>query len=155
MVPSLGLLSQYVDRGIVLSTCNRLEVYAFEDRVVVPQRVREFVAGYSGMSSTRLEPYFYEYWDADCVKHLFRVAAGLDSMVGGERQILGQVRTAYSAASELGCVRALCLGCSTNPYGRGVASIAIPTSGIILAQLAGLRSNWFVPLWATCTDGRP
>lgn len=105
LVPSLGLLSQYVDRGVILSTCNRLEVYTFGDRVDLPQRAREFVADYSGMSSAQLDPYLYEYWEGDCIKHLFRVAAELDSMIVGEEQILGQVRTDYSVASEQGHVR--------------------------------------------------
>ena len=99
--PSLERLLQFVDRGLVLSTCNRLEVYTFGVGDYLSHQVREFMAGYSGVPGAKLEPHLYRYEEGECVKHLFRVAAGLDSMVVGEKQVLGQVRTAYSVASRM------------------------------------------------------
>lgn len=110
---ALDELNRRVAPGVILSTCNRLEVYtlaadkggaaaAGED---LPGRLRDFVADYWGVPAAELRPYCYDYSERECVRHLFRVASGLDSMVVGEWEILGQVRAAFSAASERGYVR--------------------------------------------------
>jgi glutamyl-tRNA reductase len=89
---------------LVLSTCNRSEVYG-----VPPETTRESAAALSNYLSTfhsvRLElltPSLYHHYDRQAVRHLFRVASGLDSMMLGEAEILGQVREAYRAAYEDG-----------------------------------------------------
>lgn len=106
LAPSLGFLSRYVGQGVVLSTCNRLEVYTFDsENADLVSKVSDFLAAYSGVESSQLETHFYQHRDSDCARHLFRVASGLDSMVAGERQILGQVRAAFSVASQHGYIR--------------------------------------------------
>ena len=105
LAPSLERMLQFVDRGLILSTCNRLEVYTFGDGDQLSYQVREFLSDYSGVPGTQLEPHFYQHGEGNCVKHLFRVAAGLDSMVVGEKEVLGQVRAAYSIATQQGCAR--------------------------------------------------
>ena len=78
----------------ILSTCNRLEFYAVShtDRF---EPLLQFTSETSGVSVTELEPHLYRYTQAEAVLHLGRVASGLDSMILGEPQILGQVTEAY------------------------------------------------------------
>ena len=100
---ALRQLSEYVPQSAILSTCNRTEVYVYDpDDIGLVGRVGDFLIGYSGIPGPELERHVYQLWETDCVSHLFRVAAGLESMIVGERQILGQVRSAFSAASEGG-----------------------------------------------------
>jgi glutamyl-tRNA reductase len=84
---------------VVLSTCNRIEVYArcthFHPAV---GDVSAFLADYSGADSDEFADLLYTYYDDAAVAHLFSVAAGLDSMIVGESEILGQVREAWQAA---------------------------------------------------------
>ena len=109
---ALTALNRQVAPGVILSTCNRLEIYtltsepaaAAEERVLL-SRLQAFAADYFGVAAAELRPYCYHYGERDCVRHLFRVASGLDSMIVGEWEILGQVRAAFSAASEGGQVR--------------------------------------------------
>jgi glutamyl-tRNA reductase len=83
----------------VLSTCNRTEIYArcthFHAAV---GDVRDFLAAHSGAAPDDFETHLYTYYDDAAVAHLFSVAAGLDSMIVGESEILGQVRDAWQAA---------------------------------------------------------
>jgi glutamyl-tRNA reductase len=89
---------------VLLSTCNRTEVYsASADPDAARQALVEFLAGSRGLGGAKaLEPYLYTRADADAARHLFRVAAGLDSLVVGEPQIFGQVKDAFAAASSAG-----------------------------------------------------
>src|SRR4051794_10954008 len=84
---------------VVLSTCNRTEIYArgthFHPAV---GDVREFLGAYSGADPDEFGDHLYTYYDEAAVAHLFSVAAGLDSMIVGESEILGQVRDAWQAA---------------------------------------------------------
>jgi glutamyl-tRNA reductase len=106
LAPSLELLTGYVKQGVILSTCNRLEVYAFEEpETDLLDRITAFLAAVSGISESELTSHLYRHQGDGCAQHLFRVTSGLDSMVVGETQVLGQVRTAFSVATELGCVR--------------------------------------------------
>ena len=95
------LRRDHVTEAVVLSTCNRVEVYAgvaaFHGGLA---DVSAELAGRAGTDTSTLAPHLYVRWDADAVTHALRVAAGLDSMVVGETQILGQVRAAYAAATE-------------------------------------------------------
>ena len=109
LAAALAKLAGQVAPGVILSTCNRLEVYTLTDDSTPAGdssgaddalgQLRQFLAEYSGLPASDLLPYLYDYREGDCVKHLFRVASGLDSMVVGEWEILGQVRAAFSAAS--------------------------------------------------------
>ncbi|QSB14434.1 glutamyl-tRNA reductase [Natronosporangium hydrolyticum] len=97
-----GLLRRdHVTEVAVLSTCNRVEVYAgvstFHGGVA---DISATLAQRAGVDPALLAHHLYVHWDADAVTHTLRVAAGLDSMVAGETQILGQVREAYAAATD-------------------------------------------------------
>ena len=103
---ALAQLADYVPQSVILSTCNRTEVYAYDrDDIGLAGRVGDFLIAYSGVEGADLERHLYQVWENDCVQHLFRVAGGLESMIVGERQILGQVRAAFSAASQEGYAR--------------------------------------------------
>ena len=89
--------------GVVLSTCNRTEVYVHTREghgEIPPSELMRDLADFKGYASGTVLPSFYELEGGDVARHLFRVAAGVDSMVLGEGQILGQVRSAFSAAHE-------------------------------------------------------
>jgi glutamyl-tRNA reductase len=86
---------------VVLSTCNRAEIYAVAESDAAAETLTSFFGDYHGIDSTRLNGHLYCHRGVDVARHLFRVAAGLDSLVVGEPQILGQVKTAYAAASDL------------------------------------------------------
>lgn len=94
------LRREHVSEAVTLSTCNRVEVYAgvsaFHGGVA---DISALLAAHAGVDPAQLTPHLYVHWDYDAVTHALRVAAGLDSMVVGEAQILGQMREAYAAAS--------------------------------------------------------
>ncbi len=103
---ALAQLADYVPQSVILSTCNRTEVYTYDaDDIGLVGRVGDFLIAYSGVAGAELERHIYQLWEADCVAHLFQVAGGLESMIVGERQILGQVRAAFSVASRAGYVK--------------------------------------------------
>ncbi len=103
---ALAQLSEYVPQSVIVSTCNRTEVYTYDsDDIDLVGRVGNFLIGYSGVPGAELERHIYQLWEGDCVSHLFRMAGGLESMIVGERQILGQVRAAFSVASQAGYVK--------------------------------------------------
>ena len=86
--------------AVCLSTCNRTEIYlAADDPGKADRRVTETLSGLAGVEPSELEPYLYRLRDEAAAVHLFRVAAGLDSLVPGEGEILGQVRTAFERGS--------------------------------------------------------
>lgn len=86
---------------VILSTCNRTEVYAVTTNVEVGiQSVKKFLANHHGVEENVLNQYLYVHTLYDAVRHLFRVTSGLDSMVRGETQIIGQVAQAYQQANE-------------------------------------------------------
>lgn len=84
----------------LLSTCNRTELYAVADDD--GQALADWLATHPGDGSGSLHAYLYRHRDGDAVRHLFRVASGLDSLVLGEPQILGQVKHAWAAARAAG-----------------------------------------------------
>jgi glutamyl-tRNA reductase len=88
------------DGFVVLSTCNRAEVYAScSDLDAARGQLISFLCEFHGVERTAVLPHTYELTDLDAARHLFRVAAGLDSLVVGEPQILGQVKEAHAAAA--------------------------------------------------------
>ncbi len=98
---ALERLAEGGAEAAVLSTCNRTEVYAVaDDTAALEERIYGELAALSGLSHSELAPALYTVADEAAALHLFRVAAGLDSMVPGEAQILGQVREAYNGARE-------------------------------------------------------
>jgi glutamyl-tRNA reductase len=87
--------------GVVLCTCNRVEVYAVvSDRAEGYKELLCFLGDRCGLPPQELDSYLHRFQGAEAVAHLFSVAAGLDSLVVGENEILGQVREAYHLASE-------------------------------------------------------
>jgi glutamyl-tRNA reductase len=89
-----------VREAVILSTCNRAEIYSACDELPgVGLDLTSFISDFHGIDRAALAPYIYEIAGLDCARHLFRVAAGLDSLVVGEPQILGQVKEAHTAAS--------------------------------------------------------
>jgi len=94
-------LAEALGEAVVLSTCNRTEIYLVG---ADPERAREQLEERSGLE---LEGVLARWDDGEAVSHLFRVAAGLDSLVPGESQILGQVRDAYESARTRGATGAL------------------------------------------------
>ena len=92
-----------VAEAFVVSTCNRVEVYAEVDRFHAGvTAICELLARHCGVPSHELTQYLYVHYEDRAVSHLLAVAAGLDSMVVGEDQILGQVRSAVKLAAEHG-----------------------------------------------------
>jgi glutamyl-tRNA reductase len=88
-----------VQEGLILSTCNRVELYATTNEIEDgTAQIKKFVADFHAVEVEDISSYFYTYSGQNAVRHLFRVASSLDSMVVGEPQILGQVKTAYSQA---------------------------------------------------------
>ncbi|TYO94990.1 glutamyl-tRNA reductase [Desulfallas thermosapovorans] len=96
------LLDQPVILGcVIISTCNRTEIYAHVTDIESGiETIRSFLQHKSGVEASMIKKYTYAFTQHKTARHLFRVAAGLDSMLLGETQILGQVRTAYHLAQE-------------------------------------------------------
>jgi glutamyl-tRNA reductase len=150
------LQSPLVTEAMVLSTCNRVEVYAVVDAfhgglAVIGQVLSE----YSGMSMGDLTKYAYVRYSEAAVEHLFAVASGLDSAVVGEQQVLGQVRRAYATAETNRTVgrvlhelaqRALSVGkrvhseTAIDAAGASVVSVALGMAERKLSGLTGKRA---------------
>src|SRR5262245_4880383 len=88
----------------IVSTCNRVEIYVGSGQPDLARAtVEQFLADFHGLAREQLAPHLYVKAGHDAVTHLFRVAAGLDSLVMGEPQVLGQVKDAFTVASQMGC----------------------------------------------------
>jgi len=89
--------------GIVLSTCNRVEIYFSIPKSIEEDRMfSEFIGYVKKINVSEINDYIYKYSSNDLIAHLYKVASGLDSMVLGENQILGQVKDAYYQAKSYG-----------------------------------------------------
>jgi glutamyl-tRNA reductase len=91
----------HISEAAILSTCNRTEFYCNSD-TANQQPLIDWVAESKQLNSRDFAPYLYSHTDSELIRHMFRVACGLDSMILGEPQILGQMKTAYQAACEAG-----------------------------------------------------
>ncbi len=91
--------AQSVREAAILSTCNRTEIYCAAE---TPEAVIDWLSRYHGVDRHELAPYLYTHDQPEAIRHAFRVASGLDSMVIGEPQILGQMKDAVRAAEESG-----------------------------------------------------
>ncbi len=147
------LASPLVTEAMVLSTCNRVEVYAVVDAFHGGLSViGQVLAEHSGMSMGELTKYAYVRYSEAAVEHLFAVASGLDSAVIGEQQVLGQVRRAYAVAESNRTVgrvlhelaqRALSVGkrvhseTAIDAAGASVVSVALGMAERKLGSLAG------------------
>lgn len=113
----LRALREHVDEGLIVSTCNRTELYVVADADVSGrEQIYSFLTRYHDMPSHALEQVSYAHAGEDAVRHMFRVASGLDSMVLGEPQILTQIRGALDAARTAG---------SAGPYLQRLATDAL------------------------------
>src|SRR5690625_2254217 len=90
-----------ISENVIISTCNRTEVYAVtEDIQTGAIAIQEFISNWFQLEVHEFDPFFSRIEDEQAIKHLFKLATGLDSMVIGETQILGQVKDALSLAQE-------------------------------------------------------
>ena len=146
--------AEHLSEAVLLSTCNRIEVYAYAERFHGGYAdIRELLARHSGLPPETVSDELYAHHDADAVRHLFTVAAGLDSVVVGEHEILGQVRDAWQAARTEGTVgtvleplfrRAVETGKrarSTTGIARGIASLSHAAVALAEARLGGLTGR--------------
>jgi glutamyl-tRNA reductase len=150
------LRGDHVSEVLVLSTCNRVEVYAEVDRFHGGlQDTSTVLADRVGLDVPSLGEHLYVHYEDAAVLHLFSVAAGLDSMVVGESQILGQLRTAYTTAAELDavnrelhelCQHALRVGkrvhseTGIDRAGASVVSVGLSEAEQLLGSLTGRRA---------------
>ena len=97
-----GLCTQkQINGAAILSTCNRTEFY-YQTEENNPNILIDWIANNKSIDPVDFTPYLYSHTDSQSIRHMFRVACGLDSMVLGEPQILGQMKTAYQAAYDAG-----------------------------------------------------
>ncbi|VAV82817.1 Glutamyl-tRNA reductase [hydrothermal vent metagenome] len=98
--PLKRLVTRYgINEAVILSTCNRVEIIGVaEDIIEGTREIKRFLSEYHDIPGDKLRDHLYVHIAEDAVKHLFRVSSGLDSMVVGEPQILGQVKDAYGHA---------------------------------------------------------
>src|SRR5206468_3735084 len=134
-----------VAEAFVVSTCNRVEVYADVDRFHAGvTAICELLARHCGVPSHELTQYLYVHYEDRAVSHLLAVAAGLDSMVVGEDQILGQVRSAVKLAAETAArsgAASITVANRTRAHAeRLAASVStIITTGTTTATVTGLE----------------
>src|SRR5688500_6944710 len=93
-----------VEGAVILSTCNRTEIYCQMTEPEAAASVHEWLAAYPG-AALDVRSYLYQHRDSESVRHVLRVACGLDSLVLGEPQILGQLKAAYQVADQSGSLR--------------------------------------------------
>ena len=127
-----------LSEAMILSTCNRVEIYgrAPEPRA---ETVGEFLARYHDQPIDDLEKYLYRHEGDAAVRHAFRVAASLESMVLGESQILGQVKQAYEAAEEAGSLGPVLNALKNRTYGsakRARTETAIGRNAVSVSHVA-------------------
>ncbi|MDQ4004307.1 MAG: glutamyl-tRNA reductase [Actinomycetota bacterium] len=130
--------------AVLISTCNRTELYAVVEDEGAGGRLFEALAAEKGLSRGFLERHSYWLTDDEAVRHLYRVASSLDSMVVGEGQILGQVREAYREATEEHCTgpilnrlfhTSLRIGKKVRTEtGLGDSSLSVPRVAVKLAE---------------------
>ncbi|GAA1698608.1 glutamyl-tRNA reductase [Dietzia cercidiphylli] len=140
----------HVDEAMIVTTCNRVEVYAAVEAFhPALDDVVGLLSRHSGLSADELSRHLYVRYSESAAEHLFSVASGLDSMVVGEQQIIGQIRTAYQSASDIGAAgttlhrlaqQALHVGkrvhteTGIDSAGSSVVSVALDRAAEILAE---------------------
>lgn len=99
---ALQSLRAHTEQAVILSTCNRTEILAYN---ICPKGLLHWLANYQQLDAARLQAHLYTYHHDAAVQHAMRVAAGLDSMVLGEPQILGQLKTAIQIARDQAMIK--------------------------------------------------
>lgn len=125
----------------IVSTCNRTELYCATTQ---PEEVLRWLVGYHGMALHEVAPYLYQLDAAETARHAFRVASGLDSMVLGETQILGQIKDAVRTAERAGTMGSLLNGLFQKTFAVakdvrsqtavGASSVSMAAAGVKLAE---------------------
>jgi glutamyl-tRNA reductase len=126
-----------VEEAMIVSTCNRVEMVARTTNGTTD--LTGFLRAHLGFDPDPYRKYLYEYRDRDAVRHVFRVASSLDSMVVGEPQILGQVKEAYATARAVGAVNSQLDALMTRAFAvakRVRTETAIATSAVSVASVA-------------------
>jgi len=127
-----------LDEAMILSTCNRVEVYGRSANNAA-RAVADFLARYHGRAPEEIEKHLYLLEGEQAVRHAFRVAASLDSMVLGEAQILGQVKEAYETAERASSLGAVLNGLRTRSIAaakRARSETAIGRNAVSLSHVA-------------------
>ena len=96
-----------VREALILSTCNRVELLTVrepEAPAAAPEPTMEFLRDFLNVPPADIQPHLYQFREREAIRHLFRVASSLDSMVVGEPQILGQVKQSWTVAREVGAI---------------------------------------------------
>lgn len=106
MIDALSSLisAQKANEAVIVSTCNRTELYCSVEDFSKAEGIVEWLGQYHGIDQQDLQKYCYTHCDDDSVRHVMRVASGLDSLILGEPQILGQVKSAYAVSQEGACL---------------------------------------------------
>jgi glutamyl-tRNA reductase len=99
-----------IREALILSTCNRVELLTVQETtstgdLAAAPRTLDFLEDYLNIGVADLQPHLYQFREREAIRHLFRVASSLDSMVVGEAQILGQVKQSWSVAREVGAIK--------------------------------------------------
>jgi glutamyl-tRNA reductase len=134
-----------VAEALILSTCNRVEIVLTTDDAADPQAIVEsFLADRKSIDASTLAAHLYHHEGRDAIHHLFRVAASLDSMVIGEPQILGQLKTAYGHAKDCGALTGWMEGLLTRAFsvakrvrsetGIGQMAVSVSYAAVELAR---------------------
>ncbi len=141
-----GALAQLVDsqaarEATIVSTCNRTELYCATQQ---PDAALAWLANYHGLSLDEVRPYLYQLDAAEAARHAFRVASGLDSMVLGETQILGQIKDAVRTAERAGTLGSLLNGLFQKTFAVakdvrsqtavGASSVSMAAAGVRLTE---------------------
>lgn len=142
-----------VGEALLISTCNRVEVYGVaKPGQDATAQVRKFIAENRGQKPTEVADKIYDYRGSEAVRHVFRVASALDSLVLGEAQILGQLKDAYGVATKAGTNGPVLGRCmerafgvakrvrSETPIARGaanVSTVAVELAGRVFGELSG------------------
>lgn len=150
-----GCLSSKIYEMVILSTCNRVEIYALlsgEDFEVL----EAFLAEARGVPVESFRPSLYRWVDDETVDHLFRVAAGLDSLVLGEPQILGQVMRAFELArgqNAAGAVLAHLFQAALHAGKRSRSETEIGHNPASISSVAASLAEQVIPNWETAAIG--
>jgi glutamyl-tRNA reductase len=126
-----------IEEGMIISTCNRVEVITHTTNGSAD--LRGFLHDHFHLTAEELDAHLYEFREKDAVRHVFRVASSLDSMVVGEAQILGQVKEAYATARAVGSVRGQLDQLFTRAFAvakRVRSETAVGSSSVSIASVA-------------------
>ena len=133
--------------AVLLSTCNRVEIYAATERQTEPtlEQIAKFLARFHGLDPVEVIEHLYRHSDETAIRHLFTVSASLDSMVLGEPQILAQVKQAYQTATEQD---------TTGPLMHAVFQTALRVARRVAGETAIHRRRVSVPSVAVADFAR-